>query len=176
MTWLLLSLFGLVLTVIQILLSPLLALWKVRLPWCLSWFQTQDNPLMGDSGHYERWAWLYLKAPLWLAAYVQRLAWLLRNPTDGFDTKFGAVFRKDTDILTVWGNPKTSNRPLESGWCYAELYNGKHYWMLYVVYRWPYTNRCLRIYLGWKLMGAVHGEPGRYPMVFVPNPFSKFST
>ncbi|MCB6182298.1 hypothetical protein LIN78_01850 [Leeia sp. TBRC 13508] len=163
MKWLLLTTVGIVLSIIQIITSPLLALWPSKLPQSLSWFQTVDYDLMGDGGHYARWA----DKP----AYLQRLAWLLRNPTDGWDYQNASVV---TDLTLVhWsGDSQTSNRPGHSGWCKARLPSGE--WMLYVIYRWPGTSKCLRIYLGWKLMGAVHGSTGRYPLVCVPNPYSSY--
>lgn len=158
MRWLLLSICSILLTLVQVILSPVLALWSPRLPVWLSWFQTVDYDLMGDPGHYLRW--------LGKPAYLQRLAWLLRNPTDGFDYKFACV----ATSVQFRGDPATSNRPMHSGWCVARASSGE--WMLYIICKWPFGGRCLRIYAGWKLMGLVHNSKGRYPIVFVINPFS----
>ena len=172
--WFVLSVIGLFLTIVQIILSPILALFTPRLPNWLSWFQTVDFDLLGDDGHYKRWNWLYTRVPTTLAIYIQQLAWLLRNPTDGWDYNWSLNYSvSDKSKLIVNGDIRTSNRPIHSGICKATIDNK---WMYYKILRYSNT-KCLRIYLGWKLMGLVNNpnEASRFPLVMVINPFSGLS-
>lgn len=163
--WLALAALGAVVTLSQYLLSPLLALCTAaRLPGWLSWFQTPVDPLLGDAGHYARWAgW---------PPYIQRWAWLLRNPADGYDTRVAGATIDSLAWLRVSGDPLTSNRPGHSGWCYATC---RGYWMFYYVRQWGDSGRCVRLYIGWKLMSAVHGYTGRFPLVLAFNPLMGFA-
>ena len=171
--WFVLSIIGLFLTIVQIILSPILALFTPRLPSWLSWFQTVDYDLLGDDGHYKRWVWLYTKVPTILAIYIQQLAWLLRNPTDGYDYKWQYKYSPNINNLVVTGDILTSNRPIHSGVC--KVVSNNH-WMYYKVFQYSNT-RCLRIYLGWKMMNIVsHPEqPNTSALVCVINPFSGLS-
>ena len=61
-------------------LSPILpafAIGRDTLPRWLSWFQTPDAPLDGDSGFQRVATWVKWR-------YARRVMWIIRNPAYGF--------------------------------------------------------------------------------------------
>ena len=95
---------------------------------------TPDNPIEGDSGHFDRWAGFVAAHPK-IGMYIQRVAWLWRNKAYGWRWTVFSTFHPGIWFAT------TSRNPIKARW------------MLYVI--WPtFSGRCLRVYLGWKLQSA----------------------
>lgn len=163
MIWLAHALISFLATLLSYLIAPIIVPFAAtRLPKAFRWMETYDNDLDGDNGwkteHFVGWP-----------RYIKRVLWLWRNPVGTLDYWLGAT----VDKPRVWGDPKTSNRPGHSGLCFAR--SGR-FWMLYYVRQWGESKRCLRIYLGWKLMSAVHGNRGRFPLVYSINPLMGFDS
>ena len=115
-----------------------------RLPRALRVFETADNSAFGDPDHARRWAGR--------SRYRRAVAWFWRNPAYGFSN--GILAARTSGPVRVTGNVWVSDRPLlVEGWCLRRT--DERYWHLYVVRRWLF-NLCLRMNIGWKLMG----EPG----------------
>lgn len=133
-------------------LAPILPLFADNEGWLpdwLWWFQTPDNPLDGDAGHWER----HPGTDAW-ATYTRRVAWCWRNVAYGFDIDVLGVETKSTDDLIFEGDRDVGAKPPRSGWQWKKIVReGKVVaFQLYGVrqYRvWP--QRCLRVNLGWKL-------------------------
>ena len=124
-----------------------------RLPLCLSWFDTYDNSLLGDSawkgmedGH---WAWR-ARFSNWprLQAWLGRTGWLMRNPAYGFERSVLAAQIKPTDIVDVFGDPLIQDKPAgREGFCYTEVGD---YWAFDYVQR-VGASMCIKICIGWNL-------------------------
>ena len=128
---------------------PLFADCEGWLPDWLWWFQTPDNPLDGDAGHWER----HPGTDKW-STYKRRVAWCWRNVAYGFDISVLGVEVRSTDDLFFEGDRDVGAKPPRSGWQWKRVErDGKTIaFQLYGVqqYRfWP--QRCLRVNLGWKL-------------------------
>lgn len=166
--WVFLAAVSLALTAVSVFGAPLLVLLADdagNLPRCLSWLQTSDATLDGDQYWRDPTAHPTINR---LPRYLRRLIWIWRNPGGGFDERVAGATIDRTMARLVRGNPWISNQPYAPGWCWARVGSA---WMLYVV--WPtLPGRCLRLYLGWKLMGAVqHPDvPDRVPIVLTFNP------
>lgn len=160
-TWLkwgalaLLSLLAKVLNYPLALILPVFASEDGYLPKVLSWFQTPDNSLDGDTGwKEEHWQWRY-KLPLTLAIYVGRVGWLWRNSLYGFKIDvLGFEVKEDFDFRWI-GNKDVSDRPLSRGYVYRKVVNkdGTRAFQFYLIYPYSFTEekRCLRLMFGWKL-------------------------
>lgn len=147
MVWLALLPFVLLMEVVAVLLSPILPLfsWAARLPWWLNWFQTPDNNLMGDDGHYARWSG---KPP-----YLQMVAWLLRNRAYGF--KWG-VCGTAAKPYRCYGTPGIGNRhSYKPGKMF--LFSNDGYWYYKCVA--PITKtHCWQLAFGWQLNAPIKGR------------------
>jgi hypothetical protein len=169
--WVILAAVSLVLTAATVLSAPILVLLADdagNLPRWLSWLQTSDATLDGDQYWRDPAAHSTINR---LPRYLRRLIWLWRNPGGGFDEHIAGVTVDRTMPRRVRGNPMTSNQPFTPGWCCARIGSA---WMLYVVLP-TLPGRCLRLYAGWKLMGAIHepDKPDRAPLVLTFNPIMK---
>lgn len=156
MTWLLFAVLDLLMKLVNVFLAPFLPLFASEngwLPKWLSWFQTDDNSLDGDSGwkteHYVGWP-----------RYLKRVLWLYRNPTYGFArTVCGFQVQPGFKYLCN-GDEAVSNLPLTEGKVFRTITNpdGSIAWQWYYVKAWPGKTKCLRINLGWKVWG--HKQAG----------------
>lgn len=115
---------------------------------------TPDNPIEGDSGHFERWANFVAEHPK-IGMYVQRVAWLWRNKAYGWRWTVFSTFVAADDELLQYGDSETDNDPYHPGVWFATTSRNpvKARWMLYVICP-TFSGRCLRVYLGWKLQSA----------------------
>lgn len=141
-------------------LVPLFANKLGDLPKWLSWFQTPDSTVDGDSNWEASCAKTLGELPEWLQTYLRRLGWLYRNPIYGFS-------------IYVLGAPKTSNKPTiisSDGFHRQSVYLNK-YFMVYQMNDDPKTNRRTKIYIGWKLQTEAFDK---YPFVFLINPFQHY--
>lgn len=154
--WFMLIIPSFLMEIVGRLLAPVLPFFANEdgwLPKWLWWFQTPDNPIDGDEGHWERWPGTGA-----LATYVRRVAWLLRNVTYGFHINVLGVKVLESDYVAVCGDPKVGDQRGISGWCRWNVFrNGKLIaWQFYFV--WHYQTfgvwKCVRIGAGWKCWSA----------------------
>lgn len=115
------------------------------------WYGTYDNPPQGDEGFVAKRA-PFPNVTTGLSGYVNRVAWMIRNPLYGLARKMALPYSDDLQ-LSYRGNPKISDKNRVPGYYFAQV---KRYGRLvgfefYAVL--PYTTgRCLRTRLGWKIM------------------------
>lgn len=164
MKYLLLAPLSIAFTLLAILLSPILALLVKSdgyLPDWLSWFQTPDNPAIGDKMFQEnQMSWTKSK-------YLYALFWLCRNPAYGFDHAIGARIPEGF-TYTSKGDEATTNAPIHNGWVYRKIDNA---WQFYFVHQWSET-KCWKLNFGWKLWGKLEAGQVRQ-LVCTITPFAK---
>lgn len=156
MIWIILALLDFLVSLAAFPLVPLIVLFDS--PWW-SWpWMTHDNTIDGDGGHMERWQ----GKPVWM----RRIAWLWRNRGYNFSYYItGSDAIKPVRIVAGRAFWKDAN---PRGYCIA------HSGSIWMIFAWlPYSrNRGLRVYLGWKLRGAIDsGKPQRAMLVTHINPF-----
>jgi hypothetical protein len=166
--WFFKALIDLSLVVINLPLAPLVATLSDKdgnLPKWLKWMQTNDNTLFGDDG-WKNYHFINGSNTSWWA----RTNWMWRNPMGSFAYDVMGVIPEGW--LTVVGNDKVGNRPLVEGSCFAKCANA---WMVYYVKKVSDT-KCIRIYLGYKLMTNIHEHTNeRAMLVYSVNPFMGWS-
>ncbi|PRE30149.1 hypothetical protein C6Q35_28310 [Burkholderia multivorans] len=167
--WILFAFANLVMLALGYVLAPILPLFAIgreTLPVWLSWFQTPDNPLDGDSGWKTvHWQWRF-RLPRPIARYVGRVGWLWRNPSYGFDVNvLGFAAAAGTELIRRGTSPLSGD--LVTGWYFATAVtpDGRRAWQLYAVKVWG--RRASRVNLGWKLWSV----PGRCQFAMTVNPF-----
>lgn len=141
-----------------------------RLPVWLSWFQTPDNSLYGDTG------WRTIHCPERYASYWGMVLWLWRNPAYGFEwSVLSARINPAAQVITK-GDPDVQNGPSgKEGYCLTEIRNpdGVTYWHWCWVKRIGASGRCWHVNFGWKLktyaedMNRIATEPNAM-FVFSP--------
>ena len=184
--WLFLLVADLAVFVLAWLLAPILpafAIGKDHLPYELSYFSAEDNPLDGDIGY------VMLHAPFkgygvtgW-RQYINRVVWLWRNPGYGFSY---SVLGHQVNSMprVVSGDPLVSDSVnLTVGRMHGlsghVLVREGRAFELYLVRQYGKSGRCFRLRLGWKLLGWVN-EPGQWPLgskaqfVFGIKPLGRF--
>lgn len=150
---------NLIAPVINLLLAPIVVLFSNDgwLPKWLSWFQTPDNSLDGDSGwknEHRLWRDKPDVETSRFKVYVNRVLWLYRNPMYGFDHDvLGATFSPDSTITTYGDTTIHDGTNAKSGFCFTIIRdtNGKTYWGLLWVKQLFKSKRCAYFDLGWKL-------------------------
>ena len=150
--WMMLALVSVICTLSAYILAPILYIFSDsngNLPRWLKYYQTQDNPIWGDTSfHDKQMSWT--KSP-----YLRSVFWLWRNPAYGFDYHVLGVVINSSYAYSDHGDPSTSNTPMHSGWYVRVLDNHfTTYWQLYIVIALTQTI-CIRINLGWKLWGLL---------------------
>lgn len=109
-----------------------------RLPSWLSWFQTPDNSLYGDSTFEQ------LNPP----SYWSEVKWIWRNPGYGF----GVRYLRTPYTTSISGDPSIrDNDNARAGWCLARA-NGlfQFKWIRPIGFQ-----RCIYCNFGWNIMGLV---------------------
>ncbi|MDX1452257.1 MAG: hypothetical protein R3183_06845 [Oleiphilaceae bacterium] len=151
------------------LLSPVLPLFAIgrdTLPYWLSWFQTPDAPIDGDSGFQRVAPWVKWR-------YARRVMWLIRNPAYGFSWSVLAARPARGAEIKVIGNIASGDDPYIPGWSFTWI-PGTHYWQVRAFIK-TVPGKCLKARLGWKMKhDALHyGETGGkpYKFTFTCNPF-----
>ena len=145
---------------------PIFAIGKNVLPNWLSWFQTPDAPLDGDSGFVN-------VVPLSYPKYIRRVLWLIRNPAYGFSwTVLAAKPDHGTKIVTL-GNINSGDGPYVKGWSFTYV-EGYHYFH-FRLFLPTFKGMCLQFRFGWKMKGDAKylHEVGTapYKFNFTFNPF-----
>ena len=157
--WLLISVYAIITTIAAMLITPIAVLFADQktglLPSIFRWMETPDQLLPGDPGIVGHpvtyWDW-----------YKTSCKWLWRNPayraTDPF--KFAPlVSGAGMPVLDApKGNINVNNQPFVPGYFYGTAENAFHkVFDLFIVWKWPGINKCLRIRFGWKLQPWYHG-------------------
>lgn len=141
-------------TLLCVVFSPVIALFLRQdgyLPSWLAWFQTPDNPAIGDANfHANQMAWTH-------SPYLWCVFWLIRNPAYGFDA-FAGFQAKGAGSYKAWGNEAIcidrladGSYRLIQGWYlrrYADA--GGTRFQLRFIFRWL-PHRCARLSFGWVL-------------------------
>lgn len=153
-----------------------------RLPWYLSYCQTPDNSLLGDS------AWCGMEAGHWpwrakladwphLQSYLGMLGWLWRNPAYGLELGPLGAKIKPYDQIEYLGNPQIKDGDQGvAGYCLTFV--GDYWGLVLICPLW--SGLCLHQELGWKLKtyaeepARVATEPRAQYVVSVR--FSKFTS
>jgi hypothetical protein len=164
--------------ILNLIVAPIVVLFSNERGWLpsqLSWFQTPDNPLDGDTG------WKTEHRPFLVESskfkrYINRVFWLYRNSMYGFAIDVLGAKVLPTDTFEILGSPKVSNRPLYNGLVIRKITRdgSLKYFQIYYIKSWSPT-RCVRINIGWKLWGVVPGSSSTCQIVFSPNPFMGYS-
>ena len=150
-------------------LSPILpafAIGRDTLPRWLSWFQTPDAPLDGDSGFQYVKPWVKSK-------YWRRSMWIRRNPAYGFSWSVLAARPNNGAVIRHFGNLHSNDDPYLPGWSFTWI-PGTHYWQIRAFIK-TIPGRCLKSRFGWKMKydaetyGKVMNAPYKYTLTF--NPF-----
>ena len=138
--WFILVMVGIIITLLNVVLSPVIPLFindSGYLPIYLSWFQTPDNPAIGDdSFHNNEMSWT-------TSRYLWGMFWAIRNPAYGYDAYWGApvtegfVFSTNRPGGIDYQNgvliEGTVLQTLESGgqtyfeWCWVKQLTSTHY-------------------------------------------------
>lgn len=154
---------------ITYILAPFLPLFAMRrdtLPRWLSWFQTPDAPLDGDSGFQYVATWVKWR-------YARRVMWLWRNPAYGFSWSVLAAHAPQGVPIDSWGDLTSNDDPYKAGWSFTRI-RGTHYWQVRFFIK-TISGKCLKARLGWKMKydalygGVTSGKP--YKFTFTCNPF-----
>lgn len=133
---------------------------------------THDNPPQGDEGYVRKRAPYPGITDGW-KGYVNRVAWMLRNPLYGYALRAGVRYRGGRRVIS--GNPDISDKYRIPGWMRCAYYERGELvaWELYCVL--PYTrNRCLRARLGWKIKSDKFFSTGRAQLVCTINPLDGY--
>lgn len=144
---------------------PLFAIGKDTLPKWLSWFQTPDAPLDGDTGFLI----IHKNTP----QYLQRIIWLIRNPAYGFSWSVLAARPPLGTKIITFGNLYSGDDPYVPGWSFSYI-EGTHYFHVRAFIK-TIPGKCLKSRLGWKFKGdsrnyqQVTTPPYKYTFTF--NPF-----
>jgi hypothetical protein len=176
--WFILLPLNILLTLVNYPLALVLPAFRTQddyLPRWLWWFQTPDNPLLGDESYQTKPG----RAPFCGAttgwkAYCNRVAWLWRNPIYGFswgvmafDVRPGYVIKRLEGSKPIEGSLKSD------GFFLATLTNpdGSWCWQLYITHHWTET-KCTKLNFGWKIWMAGDVKEGmdRQICAFTFNP------
>lgn len=149
-----------------------------HLPRWARWWETYDNDINGDGP----WAGPE-HANGQQNTYWWRLRWLIRNKTGVFSYEVTGMDRAEVFDYSTQGDVLTGNRPGHSGNLYAEAYmnDGRRIFpCYYFVRQWGNSNRCIRIYAGWKFRQSkrvsLWPTTGLAQFVLSINPFQFFET
>lgn len=139
--------------------------YDTKFPKCISWFDNYSNQYGPDpSSYWEVFNWLCLRNPLNVFQY----------------TVLGFVWKDDAIIVHFDEKPSPHAGTTEStsgSWYSEVIVDGKTYWELFVVKKWPGLNKVFRFRCGWKigrLETNSHGEVVQW--CFTPTLFKEIGT
>jgi hypothetical protein len=146
-------------TLVAVLFAPILPLFAKNgwLPNWLSWFQTPDNPLYGDSTFILNNG----------GGYLAEVKWLLRNPAYGFGLKYINGFSP-----MVWYGDRTikDNAGAIAGWLFVKGGGLFQFTWIYPIG----FSRCIYVNFGWNIRALidpnVSPKPNPYQATFVFSP------
>lgn len=144
---------GILITILNVLLSPVLPLF-IRdgyLPSWLSWFQTPDNPAIGDKMfHEQQMSWTK-------SDYLYAVFWAIRNPGYGYDAWAGFIISPDCGYSSAGNENICVDRQYDGsykvieGSIYRKLtQDGKTYFQWRYIKKWS-AHRAMRLSFGWVL-------------------------
>jgi hypothetical protein len=153
--WVLLFIPNLVMLLLAVVLSPILplfALGKDHLPKFLLWFDTEDNPLDGDAGFKSEHA-PFKGSQSGVKQYINRVAWLLRNPAYGFGTTVLSFNPQGFELTSSSGTHPFNGGNDKEGLLKASAKNSAGQYAFQFLYVKHYSNgtTCFRVNLGWKI-------------------------
>lgn len=147
---------------------PVFALKRETLPTWLSWFQTPDAPLDGDTG--------FLIEHKDTPKYLRRVMWLIRNPAYGFSWTVLSARVDNGSKITVKGDKRSGDNPYKKGYTFMHIDNTIYYQFRFTLP--TIKGKCLKARIGWKMFGdvkwsddTVKNSPFKYTYTF--NPFKK---
>lgn len=151
------------------LLSPMLplsAIGREALPAWLSWFQTPDAPLDGDSGFNDQNQHpVIVKLP----RYIRRMLWLIRNPAYGF--AWTVLAYKPESPAYKWSGSFADGVNDGHGWFFMRQPSG--HFQFSMRYQWIF-GRYFYLRFGWKIIGLASQKGDnwleRKKFVFTLNP------
>ena len=163
---------NLLVALIAVLLSPILPAFATSeniLPKWLSWFQTPDATLDGDSGWQDVSKHPYVNK---LPRYFRRMLWICRNPSYGFN--WTVLASKPLPIGFEYSGRLDCSRSLkETSYVFIKCGDYFHY-RLYLKY--PFINYCFQVNIGWNMhemciRDTYVGQKAKYR--FTPHPFKR---
>ena len=166
--WIFKAILSIIASIMAYPLSPIVLLFQSngRLPKGFHWLETQDNPIIGDYGHVQRWKSIRTKYPFLDHDYFQEVAWLWRNKAYSFSYyQLGKI----PNNLKIYGNTNVENSGLQSqeGVCY---WVGDDIWGVFsftpIIEYSPGKFLYLRTYLGWKCKGYTPETKKRAMLAF----------
>jgi hypothetical protein len=167
--WLFITLYAIATTLPAMVLTPIVVLLFAdpgtgRLARPFRWMETPDCLLPGDPNHVGRPSTEYdLSGWYWTA-----MRWLWRNPayraTDW--AKFrpllaqpGTAVNMMASLVRLAGDAAITESPYRGGFFYAVMDSGsERVFELYILIKWPFIDRCIRLRLGWKLAPWFNGK------------------
>lgn len=123
---------------------PMFAIGKDELPSWLSWFQTPDASIDGDSAFQDKQKNPFIQS---LPGYIRRVFWLWRNPSYGFDWSIMAT-KPLAEGASILGDHNCSRELGKTTWVYVKC--GK-YWQYKIYVKYPLLKHCFGINLGWNI-------------------------
>lgn len=150
---------------------PAFAIGRDTLPGWLSWFQTPDAPLDGDSGFAKDFP------PDRYPQYYRRVRWLLRNPAYGFAWSVLSYNPKTLDFR--WIGSLTPATRKSAGWFLIWQEDGHFEYSVKFrslpelkLWKWTIRERMFYFRSGWKIVGLATdtGWKGDQKYVFTINP------
>lgn len=157
--------------ILAVILAPILPLFATDawLPTWLSWFQTPDASLDGDSGWKNKQKHPFVNT---LPRYFRQVLWLIRNPSYGFDWTVTASKELQGDY-TLKGDKDCDRSLGRTTWVYV-VCDG--FWHFRLYFKYPFTKHCFQLNLGWDIhekcvRNQYKGKKAKYR--FTPHPFKK---
>jgi len=141
--------------------------------------QTYDSPPQGDNGFQTNRA-PFPNASGAFKLYVNRVAWLWRNPGYGFSRACSVGYGNGLKVTMPKAKGfrnEISDKYGKAGWYYVECRNidGELVaFEFYGIFPWPSYTKCLRVRLGWKLLTDKFQSLGFAPMVNTITPYKQF--
>ena len=133
--------------------------WEPRLPVWLSWFDTPDNSLWGDTG------WRTIHCPAYWG-YWGMVKWLIRNHGYGFKWSVLSARVDSPSSIISSGNPDVCRRDEKPVSFRASMGN---YWQLKSVFRLEFLGVAVTVNVGWLLDTYV-----THPMFHHESPLALF--
>lgn len=171
--YLTLVILGLVVTLLNVLLSPVLPFF-IRdgyLPRYLSWFQTHDAPAYGDEAYHNRElrGWQWLPRPLFL--YCAAAMWACRNAGYGYDHWVGVSVLLGYSYSEEGNTEANINRDatglvtgVEGSYTRRLTTGGKDYFEWCSV--WTSGGKWYRVHIGWHLHTIAVGQTRNLKLTF----------
>ena len=164
--------FALAVTLIAYVLSPVLPLFAKDgwLPSWLSWFQTPDASINGDSGWTDttKHPWINL-----LPVYFRQVFWLIRNPSYGFNSTVLATDVLPDEGYVTFGRLDISDKGI---WGINFAYVKTTPYFVIRAYLPMGFGKCFKFRFGWNLATALMNNNYRGMVIKYVNTFQPFKS